>query len=357
MVTPAAVRTVTRSGRVSLRVRNYNGDYEKRSVTSPSGRYWVSPQFHLPDYTNSNEWLDTVTGRVLQLTDAVAPLGPLLVDDSGRVLVDTASSPYLLQPQTGQQTPVTGLPAFPDPAAMSGDGRFIVLRVRRGDYEGLVLVDGRDGTTRDIMDGTNDPFIDNVMVSRTGRVIYGVAGRFWMYGPNDAPRRLITWPTPTARYGNPDLSENGRFLTFRTGAPLLPGDDALSPDVFQADLVNRTLRWVSRRAIRWRNPDLERLDFNAYYGPVASPDGRFVSFVNNPDIAGESGQAQTFLWDRTTGRYRIVSRDLRGKVGNSDSLAGAVTTAGTVSFLSAAGNLIRPRTRPRAAYNVFTWRP
>lgn len=73
--------------------------------------------------------------------------------------------------------------------------------------------------------------------------------------------------------------------------------------------------------------------------------------------AGESGQAQTFLWDRTTDRYRIVSRDLRGRVANSGSLAGSVTNGGSVSFLSTAGSLIRPGKKPMDAFNVFTWRP
>lgn len=72
--------------------------------------------------------------------------------------------------------------------------------------------------------------------------------------------------------------------------------------------------------------------------------------------AGESGQAQTFLWDRTTGRYRIVSRDLRGRVANSVSLAGSVTHGVSVSFPSTAGSLIRPGKKPMGAFNVFTWR-
>ncbi|MET0998595.1 MAG: hypothetical protein ABWX73_07775 [Marmoricola sp.] len=242
--------------------------------------------------------------------------------------------------------------------AMSGNGRFIVPAEPRGGFQGLIMVDTSDGSSRDIEDGQYDPTLEDVSVTRTGQVVYQEGPRFWTYGPNDAPRRLLHWPLRTfTTDGNLDLSEDGRYLTFETTRWLSPGDEP-GADVYQADLVTQRLRRVSHRVIRWRGPNPTRPGFNAFHGPVASPNGRFVSFVHKPDIAGENGQVQVFLWDRTTGRHRLVSRDLHGRVANSDTVAGSVTNEGVVSFLSRAGNLVAPGATTRSnGYHLFTWRP
>jgi len=54
----------------------------------------------------------------------------------------------------------------------------------------------------------------------------------------------------------------------------------------------------------------------------------------------------------------VVSRDLRGQIANSDTVAGSVTSAGVVSFLSTAGNLIAPGVTKRSdGYRLFNWQP
>jgi hypothetical protein len=356
--TPVVARSVTRGGRVSLRLRYHDGDWEERSVTSPNGRYWVVPQGHPAANTHTVQWVDTLTGAVIRLAGESDFRVPSLVDDSGRVLMLRPGSPYLLQPRTGVQTAVQGLPEIPEPVAMSGNGRYIVLVEPRSGAEGLIMVDASDGSSRDIEGGQYDPIIEDVSVTRNGQVVYQEGPRFWTYGPNDAPRRLMHWPLRTfTTDGSLDLSEDGRYLTFASTRPLVRGDEP-GMDVFQADLVTQRLRGVSHRAIRWRGANPTRPGFNAFSGPVASPDGRFVSFVHKPDIAGETGQVQVFLWDRTTGRHRLVSRDLHGRIANSDTVAGSVTSSGVVSFLSTAGNLLAPGAKTRSdGYHLFTWRP
>jgi hypothetical protein len=358
VVTPAVARTVTRFGAVSLRLREHDGDWEQRSVTSPNGRYWVVPRLHRPANTHTVEWVDTLTGVVVRLAGQSDFRVPSQVDDSGRVLMLRPGGPVLLQPRTGSQTPVQGLPGSPEPVALSGDGRFVVLLEPRGGFQGLVMVDTRDGSTRDIMGGTYDPTIEDVSVTRSGQAVYQAGSRFWTYGPNDAARRLIQWPLRTfTTDGDLDLSEDGRYLTFASTRALTAGDEP-GRDVFQADLVSRRLRAVSHRVIRWRSGPTPGPGFSAFTGPVASTDGRYVSFVHRPDIAGESGPAQVFVWDRVTGRHRVVSRDVRGRVADADSVAGSVTSTGVVSFLSVAGNLAAPGAGSRSDdYHLFTWRP
>jgi Tol biopolymer transport system component len=196
----------------------------------------------------------------------------------------------------------------------------------------------------------------------------------FLYDRSTGKVTLVTRTTasvPTAGEGIPtDLSADGRYLLFSSGAPdLVPGQTGQTGNVFLYDRVSGTTRLVSHApaspltgaggALSGRisadgrfitfagsGPDLAPglVDANGSFydiffvdlqadrvtlvtrksgteattgnhvsfNPVISADGRFVAFISHSTnlLAGqrESLGGQIFLWDRTTGTLELASR-------------------------------------------------
>ena len=90
-----------------------------------------------------------------------------------------------------------------------------------------------------------------------------------------------------------DISADGQFVAFVSGAPnLVPDDTNGETDVFVRD---RSARTTKRSSISWRGKQANSFS----YGPAASRDGRFVAFTSeasNLNEAGDTnGESDVFL--------------------------------------------------------------
>jgi Tol biopolymer transport system component len=106
----------------------------------------------------------------------------------------------------------------------------------------------------------------------------------------------------------PDISADGRFVTFSsTATNLVPGDANGHVDVFVRDLLRDTIQLVSKAA--------GASAAGKSHAPAISPDGRWVSFWSDaPDLAAgdRNGVGDVFLANLATGGVRLVSRSSTG---------------------------------------------
>jgi dipeptidyl aminopeptidase/acylaminoacyl peptidase len=132
--------------------------------------------------------------------------------------------------------------------------------------------------------------------------------------------------TNAASY-HPVISDDGRFVSFKTGAATGPA----AAMIFQYDSLNGTTLNISSNSFApWtQNDDV--------CGPEMSPDGRFVVFV-----ATNTGCLSVQLWDAQAGTNQLVSAALDGSCPtNSVSDTPALSSDGRyVVFLSNATNLV-----------------
>jgi Tol biopolymer transport system component len=161
-----------------------------------------------------------------------------------------------------------------------------------------------------------------------------VSTNAWMTATN-----LLHLNSANAASYHPAISDDGRFVTFKTGwtdgldAPPSPGIAATL--VFEYDTVAQTNALIATNGFPpWvQNDDV--------YGPEMTPGGRFVVF-GQEEIVGGVTNASVRLWDATTGSNTLVSANLSGQVSaNSLSYAPAVSPDGRfVTFLSNATNMV-----------------
>jgi Tol biopolymer transport system component len=127
-------------------------------------------------------------------------------------------------------------------AVVSDDGRFVAFSSLASN---LVAGDGND---------VSDVFVTDRQTGTTERVSVGFAGE------------------GTGSATSPQLSADGRFVAFDSGADdLVPDDDNLSYDVFVRDRANGSLERVSL------GPNGEQGEWDSV-SPSMSRDGRFIAF-------------------------------------------------------------------------------
>jgi Tol biopolymer transport system component len=161
-----------------------------------------------------------------------------------------------------------------------------------------------------------------------------------------------------ARQGNgpsfrPDLSAQGRFVTFRSAATnLVPGDTNHQVDIFVRD---RLLNATKRASVGVRSAQTNAISFR----PRLSGDGRFIVFPSLAStlVPGDTnGAIDVFLRDRKTQTTSRLSLAADGTQANGCSIGPAIDRYGSVvAFTSVATNLV-PNDENGAA-DIFAWRP
>ena len=158
------------------------------------------------------------------------------------------------------------------------------------------------------------------------------------------------------------LSADGRYVAFASGATNLvagQADTNADADVFLWDRTTGGVVLVSHAAGLPASTGA-----GPSFAPVVSADGRYVAFISfAPDlVAGQvesMGQADVFLWDRTTGTTVLVSHAAAGATtaGNGGAVRnlGIGADGGAVAFLSGATDLIAGGTDGNDAADAFVW--
>ena len=142
----------------------------------------------------------------------------------------------------------------------------------------------------------------------------------------------------TSGYATPAISADGRFVAFQSEASnLVSGDTNGAQDIFVRD---RQLGTTERVSV-----DSGGTEGNSFsHVPAISSDGRFVAFASSSSnfAAGDTnGVNDVFVRDRLNGTTELVSVDLGGVPGNSDSITPAISGDGRyVAFESFASNLV-----------------
>lgn len=207
--------------------------------------------------------------------------------------------------------------------AISADGRHVAFSSRATnltpDPTGIV----EDVFVRDLVAGTT------VLVSRT-------------LGGGD-PNLGACWV--------PDLSADGRYVTFETqSSNLVAGDDNLWSDVFLADMATGDLSIVTRDSAGGpaNGPS---------YRPSITPDGRYVAFSSDADdlVAGDPVGGQVFVRDLVAGTTARATHDVDGGAPNGRSFDAAISADGAaLAFVSRASDLVPGDTN--GVWDVF-WQP
>lgn len=140
---------------------------------------------------------------------------------------------------------------------------------------------------------------------------------------------------------NPSISENGRFIAFRSQAPnLIPNvpnnRDGPSSRIFLHDRQTH------------ENQDLSEGFWCRTNNPSLSSDGEWVAFDGcNPEVATREnfGSKEIYLFNRQTGSRQRITNGIDGELPNEDSYSPAIDGNGnSVVFQSSASNLVREDT-------------
>ena len=149
--------------------------------------------------------------------------------------------------------------------------------------------------------------------------------------------------------GRPDISADGRFVAFESGATnLAPGDTNEQIDIFVFDRQEGSTSLVTEAADGTPADSVSRF-------PSVSDDGRFVSFVSVASnlVPGVAGQ-HVYVKDLETGAIELASRSTSGAAGNADSLFSTLSADGRyVVYDSIAGNLVPGDTNN--SFDVFVF--
>ncbi len=137
---------------------------------------------------------------------------------------------------------------------------------------------------------------------------------------------------------NTAISDNGRFVAFlSTATNLVPGDTSGTGDIFVHDRQTGETTRVSAPA-NGDEPD------GWAGSPDITPDGRFVTFTSGSTnlVSGDTNNSDDiFVHDRQTGEITRVSINTSDVQGNSNCNAGAVSEDGRfVAFSSESTNLV-----------------
>ncbi len=137
---------------------------------------------------------------------------------------------------------------------------------------------------------------------------------------------------------HPSISDDGRYVAFRSYAPdLVPGDTNGEPDVFVHDRqTGATSRVSVASSGAQANGGCQRT--------AISQDGLFVAFdswASNLVAGDANGHSDVFVHDRLSGATTLASVGMASAPGNGPSLTGTISPDGRfVAFNSLASNIV-----------------
>ena len=134
------------------------------------------------------------------------------------------------------------------------------------------------------------------------------------------------------------ISADGRYIAFQSsGNNLVEGDTNLADDVFVRDRQEGTTTRVSVKSSGAQGA-------GGSTRPEISANGRYVAFVSGARLApggSPGGLESVYVHDQQTGRTRLVSVDSEGNSGNGNSREPNISPTGRyVAFSSDAFNLV-----------------
>ncbi len=296
--------------------------------------------------------------------------------------------------------------------AVSDDGRWFAYssnatNIVPGDTNGkldLFLYDRESGTnelvTRGLGGAPADEHVASHRISRDGRfVTFHSEASNLVPDDTDGVDNVFVWDRDTKEITRlpgagslwPDISADGRYVTYSTTAALAPEDRDKTIDIYvydraqqQAVLITRTLsgdagggfdstisddgRYVAFMSDSWeltsepvgtsRNVFLRDLTAGTTtlistppdgasnggsHDPAISGDGRFVAFASSSStlVPGDANDdTDIFLWERDTREITLVSATPDGTAANGFSAGGRVSADGSyVTFWSTADDL------------------
>ena len=200
----------------------------------------------------------------------------------------------------------------------SPDGSFVLLT---SDATNLVPGD---------TNGQTDLFLKDLQTGEMTRIATDASGNQAVGGLTTAPR----------------LSEDGRYVTFTSGATnLVPGDTNGLDDVFVKDLQTGAISRISTDVFGAQSTG------GASYASYFSSDGRYVAFesaATNLVANDTNGLTDSFVKDLQTGAITRVSTDASGQQANGGSYIPMFSPDGRfVGFESDATNLVSGDTNGR----------
>jgi Tol biopolymer transport system component len=129
---------------------------------------------------------------------------------------------------------------------------------------------------------------------------------------------------------HPRLSDDGRYVVFKTGATTSTGVAV----IMQYDSVAGTTTVINTNGIGGS------VDVDETYGPGMTPDGRFIAFAEH-EGATNSGYSSVHVWDTQLSLDILVSDNGSGVPTNTTSFVPNLSPDGRfVAFLSNATNLV-----------------
>lgn len=293
----------------------------------------------LPGAGFESRWRLSADGRFVAYSSDSANLSAGQVDGNGGADVflwdrTLGTSTLVSHAAGGPATAAAGVSGDPD---LSADGRFVAY------------LSGATDLSAGIADanGGNDVYLWD-RTAGTSVLASHAAG---------APTTAANAPALEAA-----LSADGRYVAFASGATNLvagQADTNADADVFLWDRTTGDVTLVSHAAGM-----AAKTGAGPSFAPAVSADGRYVAFISfAPDlVAGQvesMGQADVFLWDRTTGTTVLVSHAAAGATtaGNGGAVRplGISADGGAVAFLSGATDLIAGGTDGNGAADAFAW--
>jgi Tol biopolymer transport system component len=150
---------------------------------------------------------------------------------------------------------------------------------------------------------------------------------------------------------SPVISDDGRYVAFVSGAPLVAGDTNGDPDIYVRDMTDGGT--IERVSVGPEGSDPD----SSSDRPAISADGRYVAYVSNasnlvPDDT--NGYDDIFVYDRESKETTRVSVGFDGQEADEESDHPSISADGRyVAFESDAGNLVEGDDNGNADIFVF----
>jgi Tol biopolymer transport system component len=279
---------------------------------------------------------------------------------------------YVLDRVTGRVTLESGdLGAECSHARISADGRYVVFEARiavaLGDYRLQIALRDRSAVTTKILTtagdaSTADGWSRNPDISDDGRLVTFSSAATSLVGGPDANGRgedVYTYDVSTGviarvsvspsgmQFSNgtsilPALSSDGRWIVFASTAPLdSPADPAARESPFRQVYLRDLSTGTTIRASR--SPRGAAADGDSAV-PALSGNGLFVTFASDAtNLVGNDGNrsSDVFLFDREKDAIVLVSRSVSGSSAAGLSTNPSISADGRlVAFQSDAANLV-----------------